>query len=76
VHRKCIGSTAQGIGNIFKVLRIDFAWRGNYLNTPDTNRFTVKGSFDLLWNSPYQLGKKVSDSVSITKKELLITTSN
>jgi hypothetical protein len=25
-----------GIGNIFKVFRIDFAWRGNYLNTPDT----------------------------------------
>jgi hypothetical protein len=36
---------SAGIGNIFKVLRIDFAWRGNYLNTPDTNRFTVKGSF-------------------------------
>jgi hypothetical protein len=34
-----------GIGNIFKVLRIDFAWRGSYLNTPDTNRFSVKGSF-------------------------------
>ncbi|WP_035673979.1 DUF5686 and carboxypeptidase-like regulatory domain-containing protein [Flavobacterium sp. 83] len=34
-----------GIGNIFKVFRIDFAWRGNYLNTPDTNRFSVKGSF-------------------------------
>ncbi|MDP3679343.1 MAG: DUF5686 family protein [Flavobacterium sp.] len=36
---------SAGIGNIFKVFRIDFAWRGNYLNTPDTNRFTVKGSF-------------------------------
>jgi hypothetical protein len=34
-----------GIGNIFKVFRLDFAWRGSYLNTPDTNRFTVKGSF-------------------------------
>ncbi|HEY4629438.1 MAG TPA: DUF5686 family protein, partial [Flavobacterium sp.] len=34
-----------GIGNIFKFLRIDFAWRGSYLNTPDTNRFSVKGSF-------------------------------
>ena len=34
-----------GIGNIFKVFRIDFAWRGSYLNTPDTNRFSVKGSF-------------------------------
>jgi hypothetical protein len=36
---------SAGIGNIFKVLRIDFAWRGNYLNTPDTQRFSVKGSF-------------------------------
>jgi hypothetical protein len=34
-----------GIGNIFKVFRLDFAWRGNYLDTPSTNRFTVKGSF-------------------------------
>jgi hypothetical protein len=34
-----------GIGNIFKVFRLDFAWRGNYLNTPDTQRFSVKGSF-------------------------------
>ncbi|MGZ9674881.1 DUF5686 family protein [Flavobacterium sp. GNP001] len=36
---------SAGIGNIFKVFRIDFAWRGNYLNTPDTNRFTIKGAF-------------------------------
>lgn len=34
-----------GIGNIFKVLRIDFAWRGNYLDLPDANKFTVKASF-------------------------------
>ena len=34
-----------GIGNIFKVLRIDFAWRGSYLDIPDANRFTVKASF-------------------------------
>lgn len=34
-----------GIGNIFKVFRIDFAWRGNYRDIPDTNNFTVKGSF-------------------------------
>jgi hypothetical protein len=34
-----------GIGNIFKVFRLDFAWRGSYLDTPSTNRFTVKGSF-------------------------------
>jgi hypothetical protein len=36
---------SAGIGNIFKVFRIDFTWRGNYLNTPDTQRFSVKGSF-------------------------------
>jgi len=34
-----------GIGNIFKVFRLDFAWRANYRNLPDTNNFTVKGSF-------------------------------
>ncbi|WP_333599804.1 DUF5686 and carboxypeptidase-like regulatory domain-containing protein [Flavobacterium sp.] len=34
-----------GIGNIFKVFRIDFAWRGNYRDLPDTNNFTIKGSF-------------------------------
>lgn len=34
-----------GIGNIFKVLRIDFVWRGSYLNLPDVNKFGIKGSF-------------------------------
>ncbi len=34
-----------GIGNIFKVFRIDFAWRGNYRDIPETNNFTIKGSF-------------------------------
>lgn len=34
-----------GVGNIFKVLRIDFAWRGSYLNLPDANKFGVKASF-------------------------------
>ena len=34
-----------GVGNIFKVLRIDFAWRGSYLNLPDANKFAVKASF-------------------------------
>jgi hypothetical protein len=41
------------------------------LNTPDTNRFTVKGSFDFtLGIAPLSAWKKISDSVSITKKEL------
>ncbi|MBK0370644.1 DUF5686 family protein [Flavobacterium agrisoli] len=34
-----------GIGNIFKVFRIDFSWRGNYREMPDANKFAVKGSF-------------------------------
>lgn len=36
---------SAGIGNIFKVFRIDFAWRANYRNLPETNNFSVKGSF-------------------------------
>ena len=36
---------SAGIGNIFKIFRIDLAWRANYLNVPETNRFTIKGSF-------------------------------
>ena len=31
-----------GIGNIFKVLRIDFSWRGTYRDVPNANNFTVK----------------------------------
>jgi len=34
-----------GIGNIFKVFRIDFSWRGSYKDTPDANNFAVKGAF-------------------------------
>lgn len=34
-----------GIGNIFKVFRLDCSWRGNYRDVPGTNNFTVKGSF-------------------------------
>ncbi len=36
---------SAGIGNIFKVFRIDFSWRGNYLNSPEAAKFAVKGSF-------------------------------
>jgi hypothetical protein len=36
---------SAGVGNIFKVFRIDFSWRGNYRGLPDTSNFTVKGSF-------------------------------
>ncbi len=34
-----------GIGNIFKILRIDFNFRGNYLDNPDARPFGVTGSF-------------------------------
>jgi hypothetical protein len=34
-----------GIGNIFKVFRLDFAWRGSYENLPEANKFSIKGSF-------------------------------
>lgn len=34
-----------GIGNIFKVFRLDFNFRGNYNSLPDARRFGVTGSF-------------------------------
>ena len=34
-----------GVGNIFKCLRIDFAWRTSYLELPEAKKFTIKGSF-------------------------------
>lgn len=35
---------SAGVGNIFKVLRIDFSWRGNYLDVPGASKFTAKAS--------------------------------
>ena len=34
-----------GIGNIFKVFRLDFSWRGSYLDVPNANKFVIRGSF-------------------------------
>ncbi|AXT57963.1 carboxypeptidase-like regulatory domain-containing protein [Aquimarina sp. MMG015] len=34
-----------GVGNIFKVFRIDFHFRGNYFDNPDARDFGVTGSF-------------------------------
>ena len=34
-----------GVGNIFKVFRIDFNFRGNYLEAPNARKFGVTGSF-------------------------------
>ena len=36
---------SAGVGNIFKVFRLDFCWRGNYKDVPQANNFTIKGSF-------------------------------
>ncbi|WP_394975334.1 DUF5686 family protein [uncultured Croceitalea sp.] len=34
-----------GVGNIFKIFRIDFNFRGNYLDNPNARAFGVTGSF-------------------------------
>lgn len=34
-----------GVGNIFKIFRIDFNFRGNYLDAPDARPFGITGSF-------------------------------
>lgn len=34
-----------GIGNIFKVFRLDFNFRGNYLENPDARKFGITGTF-------------------------------
>ncbi len=34
-----------GVANIFKILRLDFNFRGNYLDNPDARKFGVTGSF-------------------------------
>ena len=34
-----------GIGNIFKIFRLDFNFRGNYLDNPDARKFGITGTF-------------------------------
>lgn len=34
-----------GVGNIFKIFRVDFNFRGNYLDNPNARAFGVTGSF-------------------------------
>ena len=36
---------SAGIGNIFKVMRIDGAWRGSYFNIPEARKFTIRVGF-------------------------------
>ena len=39
-----------GIGNIFKIFRLDFNFRGNYLeNNPDARKFGVTGAFQFVF---------------------------
>ena len=34
-----------GVGNIFKIFRLDFNFRGNYLDTPGARKFGITGTF-------------------------------
>ncbi|NQZ43847.1 MAG: carboxypeptidase-like regulatory domain-containing protein [Flavobacteriaceae bacterium] len=34
-----------GVGNIFKIFRVDFNFRGNYLDNPDARAFGITGTF-------------------------------
>ena len=34
-----------GVGNIFRIFRLDFNFRGNYLDNPDARKFGVTGTF-------------------------------
>jgi hypothetical protein len=36
-----------GVGNIFKVLKVEFSWRGNYRDVPNANNFAVKLAFGM-----------------------------
>jgi hypothetical protein len=35
---------SAGVGN-FQIFSLDFTWRGNYLNNPEGQNFTIKASF-------------------------------
>ena len=38
-----------GVGNIFKIFRIDFNFRGNYLENPEARPFGVTGTFGFIF---------------------------
>ena len=44
-NEKVYWEYSLGVGNIFKVFRIDFNFRGNYFENPDARKFGVTGSF-------------------------------
>ena len=44
-NEKIYWEYSLGVGNIFKVFRIDFNFRGNYFENPDARKFGITGSF-------------------------------
>jgi len=44
-NEKVYWEYSLGVGNIFKVFRIDFNFRGNYFENPDARKFGITGSF-------------------------------
>lgn len=44
-NKKVYWEYSLGVGNIFRVFRIDFNFRGNYLDNPDARPFSITGSF-------------------------------
>ena len=38
-----------GIANIFKIIRIDFNFRGNYLDIPDARPFSITGNLEFVF---------------------------
>ncbi|MEY4835983.1 MAG: hypothetical protein RI980_2098, partial [Bacteroidota bacterium] len=36
---------SAGIGNIFKVMRVDASWRGRYFDLPEARKFTIRVGF-------------------------------
>ncbi len=44
-NEKIYWEYAFGVGNIFKIFRIDFNFRGNYFENPDARKFSITGGF-------------------------------
>jgi len=48
-HDKVYWEYSLGVGNIFKVFRIDFNFRGNYFEVPNARKFGITGSFGFVF---------------------------
>ena len=44
-NNKVYWEYSLGVGNIFKIFRLDFNFRGNYLDNPDARKFGITGTF-------------------------------